>query len=157
MTRASWYFDLMKEERPSGTVARKKPGQPEFRLQVAIVDRLRLLALPGVFWTALPMGEKRGPKTAAKLKRMGVIAGCPDLLIIKEGLAIGIELKTERDDLRGTRRGYLSPEQKAIQIAWEGAGGKYILCQGFDAAINALTAQGIIRPDHSIRRPQVAA
>ncbi len=136
---------------------RKKPGQPEFRLQVAVVDRLRLLALPGVFWTALPMGEKRGPKTAARLKRMGVIAGCPDLLIIKDGMALGFELKTERDELRGTRRGYLSPEQKAVQQAWEAAGGRYILCQGFKATITALEINGVIRPDRSVSRPTGAA
>lgn len=134
---------------------RKKPGQPEFRLQCAVADRLRFLAMPDVFWTALPFGEHRSLETGKRLKRMGVIPGCPDILAIKDGRAFGFELKTEKDEVFGIARGYLSPEQKAVQTAWEAAGGKYILCRGYDAAVDALEIHGIIRPDRSFRKASV--
>lgn len=129
-----------------------KRRQPEFRLQVAVADQIRLRIMPGVCWSALPFGELRTKKTAARLKRMGVMPGWPDFMFLVEGLAIGLELKTEKDALYDTRRGYLSPEQKAVQVAWEAGGGKYILGRGFQPTLDALEINGIIRPDRSFRR-----
>ena len=51
----------------------------EIDLHVELVAVLRLVLKPTVLWWHTPNGEHRDPKTAAKLKAMGVLPGVPDL------------------------------------------------------------------------------
>ena len=133
--------------------------QPEFRLQVLIADLLRLRARPGLYWTALPLGEARPRKkdkhgnwrspAGERLKRMGVRDGAPDILLIWEGGAIGLELKPAPKP--GKRVAFLKGEpqsdaQKLTEEDWTAAGGLYFLARGYEAAVGLLEMLGCIYP-----------
>lgn len=113
---------------------------PEFRLQCAIANHLRLAAAPGVYWTALPFGEFRAKRTAARLKAMGVRAGAPDILIIVHGRAYGLELKAEH--------GRQSPAQRLCEAEWTRAGGEYRIARGIDEALYLLREWGVLKPSY---------
>ncbi len=49
---------------------------------------------------AVPNGERRDAKTGAKLKRMGVRPGVPDLVVLVRGVAMFIELKADTKTAR---------------------------------------------------------
>ncbi len=120
-----------------------KRDQPEYRLQCAVAAVLWARAKPGVFWTALPFGEKRTAKTGARLKRMGVRPGAGDLLLAKaDKPPMMLELKVGKNTQ--------APSQKETQAAWEAAGGFYEVAWGYKQAIECLEAWGLLRPDHSL-------
>ena len=48
---------------------------------------------PGALIFHVPNGEKRGPRVAAKLARMGVVAGVPDFVCMARGRVCFLELK----------------------------------------------------------------
>jgi hypothetical protein len=126
-----------------------KRDQPEFKLTVAVADLLRRTAMPGLYFTHLPFGEARSEKTGARLKRMGTRAGAPDFLLLRCGMCIGLELKTEK--------GRQTETQKATQADWEKAGGHYVLVHSYQEAVSFLERFGLIRKDHSLIRNSEAA
>lgn len=54
----------------------------EFATHCLIADTLRRWQSPGWRWTHFPAGEKRNPRTAGRLKRMGVARGWPDFVLL---------------------------------------------------------------------------
>ena len=58
------------------------------------------------------------------LQGLGAYKGIPDLIAVKNGRVLFIELKTAR--------GRQSDHQKKFQADLEAAGGKYVLCRGVD-------------------------
>jgi Holliday junction resolvase len=58
------------------------------------------------------------------LQGLGAYKGIPDLIAVKNGRVLFIELKTPR--------GRQSDYQKQFQADLEAAGGEYILCRGAD-------------------------
>jgi hypothetical protein len=134
-------------------LTRAKSDNAEFRLQVAIAEHLRNRAVPGVYWTAIPNGEKRSAITGARLKRMGVRAGNPDFLLIKKGRCFGLELKALRIGKRGEplKGQGQSEAQIAVENDWLMAGGVYAVATGATQALRILEAWDLIRPDRSIR------
>lgn len=125
---------------------RTKRSHVERRLTILIADYLRALAKPGVWWSHWPNGEKRSPQTAGLLKRMGVNPGASDFIILSPtGGMLAMEVKRE-----GT---YQSPEQKAFQKAWQGAGGVYSIVRCLDDAVADFKAWGVTREDRSVVRP----
>jgi hypothetical protein len=89
---------------------RKAPAirQSEFQLQADIVALLRKYRRPDWRFWHTPNGEIRDPRTAAKLKAMGVLPGVPDLLLLApdgslrclECKAHGGRLSDEQEDFR---------------------------------------------------------
>lgn len=84
----------------------KPPTPREIAIHASIADVLRRFLSPGWQWTHFPAGELREPKTAAKLKRMGLAIGWPDLLLLApaaKGLPGGrlhaMEVKRQGEDL----------------------------------------------------------
>ena len=61
------------------------------------------------------------------LQGLGAYRGIPDLIAVKSGRVLFIELKTAR--------GRQSDHQKKFQADLEAAGGEYILCRGIDDLI----------------------
>lgn len=78
----------------------------ETAVQRALLDWFAV-ACPNALVFACPNGERRDAKTGAKLKRQGVLAGAPDLIMVHRGIVAFIEVK--RAD------GRLSPAQKRFQ------------------------------------------
>ena len=69
----------------------------EDNLQIAVANYLRL-AYPKVLWTHVANERQTSPQRGAKLKKMGVRAGIPDILIFAKrgsvsGLAIELKIK----------------------------------------------------------------
>jgi len=120
----------------------------EFRLACVVHDTLRLRGKEGLHFFAVPNGEARSPKTGARLKRQGVRAGEPDLILLWNKRAIGLELKAE-----GGRQ---SPEQRQVEQEWTAAGSLYRCVKGYDEAIQFLDMLGVLKPDYSLIRHQQA-
>jgi hypothetical protein len=104
-----------------------------------LVEHIERRCLPNVYYCAIPNGEKRSKATGARLKRMGVKAGAPDLLFIVDGIAHGLELKAGR--------GTTTIAQVATRMTWQDAAGVYAVAKGIDAALAVLVAWRVIRPE----------
>jgi hypothetical protein len=85
---------------------------------------------PGVLIYHCPNGEKRSIKTAVRLKKMGVVAGIPDLFV--PAWMLYIELKREKG-------GVVSEAQKKIMSYLTRHGYTCLVCKGAtDASIQVL-------------------
>ena len=72
-------------------------SQSEDELQAAVVEALRL-QFPRAVVAAIPNGGSRHPGEARKLKRTGVLAGVPDIVVaLPTGRVCWLELKTGRN------------------------------------------------------------
>lgn len=109
----------------------------EFALHRYVVELLRLAARPGVLWFHPPNGEYRSKRTGARLKAMGVIAGVADIVLVIDGTAHFLELKTQ-----GGRQ---SAEQRAFELAAIKAHAPYEVARSPEHARSVLTAWGAIR------------
>lgn len=78
-------------------------GVTENSIHKALVERLELGVMPGVFWFHVPNGEYRAKATAARLRSMGVKAGVPDFVFIINGRAHFLELKRDGGRLSPTQ------------------------------------------------------
>jgi hypothetical protein len=115
----------------------RRRAQPEAAIQRAIVAHYRTRAAPGVFMFAVPNGGRRAPAEAAILHGLGVTAGVPDLIWIREGQVYGLELKAPG--------GRPSPAQRATMARMERAGAFCAICEGLDRALAVLEAWGLLR------------
>lgn len=86
-------------------VRKKRLSNPEYHLQCLIIDFLKIQLHKSALLTCFPSGGG-GKIRGAMLKRMGLVAGWPDLQIIFKGKYYGLEVKTEK--------GKVSENQKAI-------------------------------------------
>lgn len=110
----------------------------EDRLQISVAGYLDLALPAGAVYFHIPNGGSRHVREAAKLKRMGVKAGIPDLCIIWRRRAIFIELKRAADPIRKTRAGRLSDEQTAMAQALTLAGAVVTVCRSRDEVADFL-------------------
>ena len=105
----------------------------EHTLQVAVCQYLAVAMKPDLHWCAIPNGGKRDMRTAVKLKREGVKAGTPDIVILlPEGRVAWLELK-----IKG---GSLSLEQQAFRKICQRLGHHWALIKSVDDAKEFLTA-----------------
>ena len=122
-----------------------KPRTPrrdhEHELQCALREHLDRAGVRRMFFFAVPNGGHRRKATAGKLKAEGVKAGVPDLVVLLDGRAYGLELKVKGN--------YQNAAQKAVQTAWEGTGAVYAVATGLDEALDVLRSWGALRPDYS--------
>jgi hypothetical protein len=94
-----------------------------------------------ILWTHVPNEGRRKPQYNAKLKRLGLKKGVPDILIFDpprkgEGfVGVAIELKRKKG-------GRVSPEQEGWLEALKEVGWYATVCNGADEAINILTSLG---------------
>ena len=87
----------------------------------------------------MPLGELRNPVTAARLKRLGVTAGSPDLMFAGPGRQmVFLELKR-----RGSGR--LNTAQEAMRDHLVACGFDYLCTDSVDQAIAWLQSRGILR------------
>jgi hypothetical protein len=83
-------------------VARRQ--HPEDELQASICDYLGLALPADAVCFAIPNGGKRHAREAARMKRLGVVAGVPDLCIVHRGRALFLELKAARGVVSAAQR-----------------------------------------------------
>jgi len=110
----------------------------EITIQIGLVERLRWLAHPDVCWLAIPNGELRDARTGSKLKAMGVQPGAGDMLLIRHGRALFLELKR----LKGRQ----SAGQAAFADLARRAGADYELADSLEGATALLLERGILKP-----------
>jgi hypothetical protein len=111
--------------------------QPEAQLQRALVEHLRWGARADTWWIHIPNGGRRSPTEAAIFKSLGVRAGSPDLLIIRAGQPLFMELKVP-----GRK---LSPAQAECHAALQRAGARIEIVDNIDAALAVLGRLGLLR------------
>ena len=112
---------------------------------------LRLMVLPPAQWSTFAAGHTWLPgPIAAKLYRLGLAAGWPDLLCVHDGHVFGIELKRKggrlsKDRTVRTRHGRLRlvEGQQTIHPRLEAAGMKIAVCHSVDEVLDALRAWGV--------------
>ena len=111
----------------------------EAALQTHCAKLLYAFGRSDICWFAVPNGEKRSPKTAARLKQQGVLRGAADLCFVIDRKFIGVELKTEI--------GTVSKAQHQFKEDCERAGGFYFVAFGLNEAISVLITIRAFRPD----------
>ena len=121
---------------------KKQINYSETKLHIAVAEWLRQ-ACPFLLWTH-PANQGRSPQEGAKLKRMGVLAGVPDLIFWHEGWFGAIELKTNTG---------LSDAQKRFKERFELAGGRYATCKSVADVCEALQGWGIKPYAYQIKEP----
>jgi len=111
-------------------------GASEDDIQAAICDHLRRFAVEGLFWRAL-CNNPRSERDGARLKRMGVQAGTPDMIFLYRGEFRAMEIKTL----------YARPTQAQIetQRAIISAGGDAVIARGLDDALQYLGTWNYLR------------
>jgi hypothetical protein len=85
-------------------VSQVRRQQPEAAIRRAVFEHLRIRPAAGVFAFHCPNGGARRPIEAAILKGLGVVAGVPDIIAIKDGRTYALELKAPSGKLSGSQR-----------------------------------------------------
>lgn len=126
---------------PAGVVDRivttTDRGLSEADIHRGVVAHLKQRARTGVYWFHPANGEKRDPRTGARLVGLGVRPGVPDIWLLAGGLTYGLELKRVS--------GRLSDVQKRAHGEIELAGGTVATAYGLDAALEQLERWGLLR------------
>jgi hypothetical protein len=112
-------------------------AQPEAQLQRSLVEHLRWCTRADVWFCAIPNGGWRSAIEAAIMKALGVVAGAPDLLILRAGQPIFIELKAP-----GRK---LSPAQVECHEALRRANATVETFDNIDAALAFLQRLGVLK------------
>lgn len=107
----------------------------EDNIQRVVWSHLVHRARKGVVYFHVPNGGKRNQSEAAKFKRLGVVPGIPDLLLLADGKLYALEIKTVI--------GHLSPDQKAMHAVMREAGATVATAFGLDEALKRLETWGI--------------
>ena len=113
----------------------------EDQIQAAVVLHLTVRALPGVVWFHVPNGGSRTAAEAGRFKALGVKAGVPDLLAVRDGRLFGLELKADG--------GRVSEAQAVMLAELEAAGAIVGVANGLDEALATLERWQIIRASRS--------
>ena len=105
-------------------MTRKITNRPEQDLQIMCVNYFRLQHKDKLIF-AVPNSAKRGAIEGARMKAMGTLKGCADVVILSfPGKATFIEMKSGK--------GKQQPSQMAFQDAVEKLGFTYYICDSFD-------------------------
>lgn len=98
-----------------------------------MVARLRQFH-PELVVMSIPNGGKRDPRTAAQMKREGVLPGAPDLLVAEpRGVHHGLFVEMKRQ-----HGGRVSDEQKVVHAKLVSRGYEVLVCEGADEAYVAV-------------------
>src|SRR3954469_16785101 len=80
------------------------PQASEDELHASVAAALHVLLQPPAQWTHFPAGGYGlSPQAAARLYRLGLASGWPDLLVAHDGRLYGIELKAGAGRLSQTK------------------------------------------------------
>jgi hypothetical protein len=132
---------LFKSKRQRGTLL---PSPLEDAVHIQVAEILRLSINPGWQFTHIASGGYRLPSTAAKLQRMGVQKGWPDLILLSPdpGSSPGPVFFIEFKRARGGR---LSDEQEAFRDWALDHGYPHLVTHDAREAVAVLGEWGAIR------------
>jgi len=116
---------------------RPRRNRPEDIIQRAVFEHLRVRCAPGVFAFHPPNGGWRSRIEAAILKGLGVRAGVPDVIAVKDGRTYALEIKSPG--------GRLTAAQNAAHAALRAAGATVLTSYSLDDAISMLEEWGLLR------------
>lgn len=118
---------------------RRKPLAPfEDLIHSAIIELLRLRADPRTIYLHIPNGLPSNAIAVARFKRLGLLPGAADLLIIgPDAVPHFIECKSPA--------GFQEPLQKHFQDRCEAIGVSYHICRSSRAAEELFEAWGCLR------------
>jgi hypothetical protein len=111
--------------------------RPEQEIQKAVVQHLNRRAESGVFFFHVPNGGKKSPQVGAIYKALGVVAGVPDIIILKGGRLYALELKAPG--------GRLSPSQRLVGARMEECGAEISVAHSIDEALVTLEYWNILK------------
>lgn len=111
--------------------------RPEQDIQRAVFEHLALRGARALFAFHPANGGWRSAVEAAIFKGMGVKAGMPDIIAIKDGHAYGLELKA--------LGGRLTAVQRETHAALAAAGATVAVAYGLDDALAHLEAWSLLR------------
>ena len=115
----------------------KHHGPTEQVIQRAVCDHLRQRGARGLVWWHTPNGGRRRPIEAAIFSGLGVKAGVSDLILLHNGRAFALELKTGN--------GRTSVAQMRFISEFRAAGGEASIVNGLDQALHTLETWGLLR------------
>jgi hypothetical protein len=110
--------------------------QPEAAIQRAVFEHFKIRSSPGAFAFHVPNGGWRSPIEAKILKSLGVTAGVPDIIIIRDSRTYGLELKA--------KGGKLTPQIAAHSLLVS-AGAMVAVADNIDAALSQLESWKLLR------------
>jgi hypothetical protein len=102
-----------------------------------VFEHLRLRATPGVFAFHPANGGWRSRIEAAILRGLGVRAGVPDVIAVRDGRTYALEIKSPG--------GRLTPAQNVAHAALRTAGASVVTSYGLDDAVAQLERWGLLR------------
>jgi hypothetical protein len=111
--------------------------RPEDQIQRAVVQHLRLRGWPDAIFFHYPAGGYRRPVEAKILQSLGIVAGLPDVWVIRRGQVHCIELKSEK--------GRLTDTQAKMLNRLDRAGVAVAVAYSLDEALKQLTSWGLLR------------
>jgi hypothetical protein len=111
--------------------------RPEQAIQRAVLEHLRRRGVPDIFVFHPANGGARSPIEAAIFRSLGVVAGTPDLIIIRGGVTHALELKAAG--------GKLTPAQIDCHEAMRRAGATVAVAHGVDQAIDFLEQHNLLK------------
>ena len=106
-------------------------------IQRAVCQHLRQRSASGVVWFHVPNGGRRNPVEAAIFAGLGVRPGVADLILLHDGRAFALELKTDGGRPTAAQMQFISE--------FRAAGGEASIANGLDQALHALEAWGLLR------------
>ena len=109
---------------------------PEDDLHQAVADALRVLLPPDAVLNTWELRNARSAIEGARRKKLGALAGWPDLGVFHAGRVVLLELKRERG-------WQLSPAQRALHPRLAAAGFPVAVCHTVPEALAAVAAAGV--------------
>jgi len=116
---------------------RTRRATSEQAIQHAVCQHLRQRSASGLVWFHVPNGGRRSPVEAAIFNGLGVCAGVSDLIMLRDGRAFALELKTERGRPTAAQMQFISE--------FRSAGGEASIANGLDEALGILETWGLLR------------
>jgi hypothetical protein len=129
-------FILSLKPEPGVHAARARRHRPEQQIQRAVFQHLHQRGAPNVFAFHPANGGWRSAVEGAIFKALGVVAGVPDVVVIRDGVTYALELKSEG--------GHLSDSQRATHEAMIAAGAIVGVAIGLDEALRWLEGHGLL-------------
>jgi hypothetical protein len=114
--------------------------RPEQEIQIALLDHVRARSMPGVFFFHVPNTRKVSWAVGKINKKLGIVAGVPDLIFVYRAQIFGLELKAGKG-----KRYAPSDAQTAAMNALEVAGARTAVAHSLDEGLTTLEYWGLLR------------